>query len=113
MRYSTTILTGFLLALRMGIVGLMTLRNLRQFRVQPASSDSGIIQLSSKYRQIAIMLLFEIVISLVFSTGGSILYAYTQRIPNELKTMEQQALDYFLLDFDSGLVFIQTSINSY
>ncbi|CAF2573538.1 unnamed protein product [Rotaria sp. Silwood2] len=105
--------TGFLSPLLMSIFGMMTMRNFRQSRVQPTPTENNITPLSSKDRQLAIMLLFEILISVLLSSVGSILYVYTQRIPNERKTMEQQALDYFLLDFGLNLVFVQASLSCY
>lgn len=113
MSYSTLIVTGFLPPLLMTIFGFMTIRNFRQHRLQPTSNISRDKPLSSKDRQLAIMLLFEIGISLVFSSVGASLYAYTQRMSNDRKTMEQQALDNFLLDFGLNLVFLQASISPY
>ncbi|CAF0835874.1 unnamed protein product [Rotaria sordida] len=97
----------------MAIFGMMTMRNFRRSRVQPTTNQNNITALSSKDRQLVIMLLFETLIAVVFSSIGSILYVYTQRIPNERKTLEQQALDYFLLDFGLNLVFIQASLSCY
>lgn len=59
------------------------------------------------------MLLFEILIAVAFSLASSILFVYTQRIPNETKTMEQQALDHFLLDLSLVLKFVIASLNCY
>ncbi|CAF0927489.1 unnamed protein product [Rotaria sp. Silwood1] len=111
--YSTMTITGFLPPFLMTIFGIMTMRNFRRSRVQPITNENNIIALSSKDRQLAIMLLFDIIISVVLSSLGSILFVYTQRIPNERKTMEQQALDYFLLDFGLNLVFVQASLTCY
>ncbi|CAF3566987.1 unnamed protein product [Rotaria socialis] len=86
-------LTDSLPPLLMGIFGLMTLRNSRQFPVQPSSSDNGIIQLSSKDRQLPIMLLIEIVISLVFSTVGSIPPRFC------LRTCIHTNFDTFIFEF--------------
>ncbi|CAF1074926.1 unnamed protein product [Rotaria sp. Silwood1] len=114
MSYSTMTVTGFLPPLVMAIFGILTIRNFRQVQVHCTSNESNTTgPLSSKDRQLTIMLLFEVLIFIIFSLIGSILFVYTQRIPNESKTIEQQALDFFLLDFGLNLVFIQASTSCY
>ncbi|CAF3047179.1 unnamed protein product [Rotaria sp. Silwood2] len=77
------------------------------------SHEHAVTPLSSKDRQLAIMLLCEIVISVVFSSIGSILYVDTQRIPNQGKTIEQRAVDNLLLEFSLDLVFVQATVAGY
>ncbi|CAF3786788.1 unnamed protein product [Rotaria sp. Silwood1] len=113
MSYSTMTISGFLPPLLMAILAFSTMKNLRHLRVHPAAHEHASTALSSKDRQLAIMLLGEIVISVVFSSIGSIIYVYTQRIPNQSKTIEQRAVDNFLLDFSLDLVFIQATVAGY
>ncbi|CAF3713235.1 unnamed protein product [Rotaria sordida] len=108
------IVTGFLPPLVMAIFGILTIRNFRHVRLHPTSDESNTTgPLSSKDRQLTIMLLFEVLVFIIFSLIGSILFVYTQRIPNESKTIEQQTLDFFLLDFGLNLVFVQSATSCY
>lgn len=110
---STMTVTGFLPPALMIIFGWKTLQNFRRFRVLPTSSEPLPTSVSTKDRQLTTMLLCEIVITVIFSSVGSILYVYTQRTTWENKMIDQQALDYFLLDFGLCLIFIQSSLNFY
>ncbi|CAF4351330.1 unnamed protein product, partial [Rotaria sordida] len=104
----------FLPPLVMAIFGILAIRNFRHVRLHPTPDESNTAgPLSSKDRQLTVMLLFEVLVFIIFSLIGSIFFVYTQRIPDESKTIEQQALDFFLLDVGINLVLAQSATSCY
>lgn len=113
MSYFSMILGSFLPCLLMGIFGIITMRNFRQARIHAASTEVNTTQLSLKDRQLIIMLLSEISISITLQIISSVLFVYTQRMPTQLKTIEQQSVDNFLLDLGFVIQFVLASLNFY
>lgn len=113
MGYSSVIVGGFLPLSLMSIFSIVTVKNFRKNRVHMAQNALQSIRLSSKDGQLIVMLLTEISIYVGIGVLASLLFGYTQRLPDEAKTVEQQALDYFLLDLSLCIKCLLASLNCY
>jgi hypothetical protein len=112
--YSRLILNGFIPIFLMSLFAVITLKNIHRIGIQPVTSiRTGRNIQSLKNRQLAIILLAEIVVHVLFSLMEPIILIYTQNIQYQVTTTQQQALNQFLISVSFFLSYIPVSINFY
>jgi hypothetical protein len=112
--YSGLVLSGLLPPLLMGVFAVLTLKNIRRVHIHPVARCMAVINTQrSKDRQLAIMLLTEILVYILFCSLTPIILIYVQSTQYQTKTVRQQALEQFLQSLAYFLSFIPLSINFY
>ena len=110
----SALLIGLLLPFLMSIFAVLTLKNIRKVHIHPiVNIRTGISNQISKDRQLAIMLLSEIFIYMLFTIIQPIVSLYSQITKSQTKTTQQQSLEYFLAGVAFLLSYIPVSINFY
>jgi hypothetical protein len=112
--YSGLVLSGLLPPLLMIVFAVRTLKNLRRVHIRPMAPGMVVMNTQrSKDRQLAIMLLAEILVYILFCSMTPIILIYTQSTQYQTKNTRQQALEQFLQSLGYFLSFIPVSINFY
>jgi hypothetical protein len=96
------------------VFAVRTLKNLRRVHIRPMAPGMVVMNTQrSKDRQLAIMLLTEILVYILFCSMTPIILIYTQSTQYQTKNTQQQALEQFLQSLGYFLSFIPVSINFY
>ncbi|UJR12132.1 hypothetical protein I4U23_016309 [Adineta vaga] len=110
----TVLFDGFIPSVLLIVTGTITIRNLRQSRVQPLNAAPNVNNARrSKDRQLLIILLVEIIgyapMAIIINSFG----IYREATQYQVKSNDLQAIQYFLSSFPLIIRFIPKSINFY
>jgi len=106
--YSNLLITGIGPWFLLSVFAVLTLKNLHRVRIQPLNADPTTTNPHrSKDRQLAIMLLSEIVTYIIFSSATPVYGIYQQITQYYIKSVERTAIETFVLT----TVFLSTFVN--
>ena len=114
MSVSAFVLNGFLPSVLLGIFGMFTLKNLHRGHVQPVNAGAIISNARRKReRQLALMLLAEIVSYMPFNFAYHTLSLYRQTTQSQIKNRQQQAVELFCVTTFFIFTFIPSALSFY
>jgi hypothetical protein len=106
--YSNLIIDGIAPWFLLSVFAVLTMRNLHRIHIAPVIAVSSTTNPHrSKDRQLAIMLLSEIVTYIIFSSATPVYGIYQQVTQYYIKNVEQTAIETFVLH----VVFLLTFVN--
>jgi hypothetical protein len=112
--YSTIVVNNFFPSLLLSVFAMLTLKNLRRVRIQPLNTAlTGLHTYRSKDRQLAVMLLLEIIIYILFSSMSFGLSIYQQITQYQTKSVQQKLLEQFLQSVFYIFTFVTPATNFY
>jgi hypothetical protein len=112
--YSSLVLAGFLPPFLLSIFAMLTLKNLYRGRIQPANAGPTAMNTHrSKDRQLAIMLLGDIIIFTLFPSMVIGFNIHRKSIQYQNKNAQQQAFETFLLNLLNLLLFVPSATSFY
>jgi hypothetical protein len=106
--YSNLIIDGIAPWFLLSVFAVLTMKNLHRVHIQPLiAGPTPTNPHRSKDRQLAIMLLSEIVTYIIFSSATPVYGIYQQITQYEIKSVDQTAIETFVLH----VVFLLTFVN--
>ncbi|CAF1418576.1 unnamed protein product [Adineta steineri] len=106
--YSRLLINGLIPTFSMSVSAILTLKNINQLRINPTIRINNQL---SKDRQLTVMLVSEIVIYVLFNFMTPVTLIYFQSTQYQMQTIQQQALNSFLIGVSFFLSYIPVSIN--
>lgn len=114
MSISAFVLNGVLPSVLLTMFGILTLRNLRRGCIQPVNAGPTTNNTHrSKDRQLAMMLLVEIISYIPFNLSHHIFSMYRHITQYQIKSLQQQAMELFLFATFYLFTFIPSAISFY
>ncbi len=112
--YSNLIIDGIAPWFLLSVFAVLTMKNLHRIHITPVLAVSSPANPHrSKDRQLAIILLSEIVIYIIFSSATPVYGIYQQITQYERKSVVQQAIETFVLEVVFLLKFVNPSTSFY
>jgi hypothetical protein len=106
--YSNLLITGIAPWFLLSVFAVLTMKNLHQAHIQPLNAHPTAVSTHrTKDRQLAIILLSEIVTYIIFSSATPVYGIYQQVTQYNIKSVEQKAIETFVL----SVVFLLTFVN--
>ncbi|CAF1033282.1 unnamed protein product [Adineta steineri] len=106
--YSRLLINSLIPTFSMSVSAILTLKNINQLRINPTIRINNQL---SKDRQLTVMLVSEIIIYVLFNFMTPITLIYFQSTQYQMQTIQQQALNNFLIGASFFLSYIPVSIN--
>lgn len=108
------VLNGFLPSVLLTIFGIFTLKNLHRGRVQPVNAGAIISNARrTRERQLALMLLVEIVSYMPFNFAYHTFSLYRPITQSQIKNRQQQAMELFCVTTFFIFTFISSALSFY
>ena len=112
--YSNLIINGIGPWFLLSVFAILTLKNLHRIHIQPVNADPTATNTHrSKDRQLAIILLSEILIYIIFSSATPVYGIYQQITQYQIKSVQQKATESFVLNVVFLLTFVSPATSFY